>query len=343
MNVLITFPPVVRNPGRHTELLREAGCRISHSDIDRPLTAAEMIPLVRDIDAIIAGGETIDASVLSAAPRLKVISRHGVGYDAIDLAAATRGGVVVTTTPGTNHIAVAELALGLMISVARRIPQMRDELLAGEWRRQPGSELAGKTLGIVGLGRIGKALAVRGRAMDMAIVAHDSRPDHAFAAAHCVHLAPLDEVLARSDFLSLHAPAIPGDPPIIGAAQLRRMKSTAYLINTARGSLVDEAALHASLVEQRLGGAALDVFANEPPTGSPLLALPMVVATPHIGGTREAGASTALMAVQNALQVLRGERCPYTINPEVFAVLERAGRSQLRCASADTHSRGSFQ
>jgi len=323
MNVLVTFPPVLRNPGAHTELLRAAGCRITASDIDRPLSAAEMVPLVRDVDAIIAGGETIDASVFAAAPRLKVISRHGVGYDRIDLVAATRARVVVTTTPGTNHVAVAELALGLMIGIARRIPQMRDELLSGQWRRQPGIELAGKTLGIVGLGRIGRALATRARAFDMTILAHDPAPDLDFARAHGVTLVDLDDLLARSDFVSLHAPATPGEQPLLGRAALGRMKTSAYLVNTARGSLIDEEALYECLASGRLAGAALDVFAHEPPTGSPLLSLPSVLATPHIGGTREAGAATALLAVQNALQVLRGEPCPHVVNTDVLPLLKR--------------------
>lgn len=323
MNVLITFPPVLRNPGRHTELLRATGWRVTSSDTDRPLAAEEMVPLVRDVDAIIAGGETIDETVFAAAPRLKVISRHGVGYDKIDLAAATRARVVVTITPGTNHVAVAELALGLMIGIARRIPQMREDLLSGQWRRQPGVELAGKTLGIVGLGRIGRALATRARAMDMAILAHDPAPDVDFAGAHDVALVDLDELLARADFVSLHAPGAPGDRPLIDRERLARMKRSAYLVNTARGSLVDEEALAEYLAGGRLAGAALDVFAHEPPAGSPLLAMPNVLATPHIGGTRESGAATALLAVQNALQVLRGERCPHVVNTDVLPLLER--------------------
>lgn len=324
MNVLVTFPPVLRTPGPHLDLLHAAGCRITSSGTDRPLSAAEMVPLVRDVDAIVAGGETIDESVFVAAPRLKVISRHGVGYDKIDLAAATRARVVVTITPGTNHLAVAELALGLMIGLARRIPQMREALLSGTWQRQPGVELAGKVLGIIGLGRIGRALATRARAMDMTVIAHDPIANVPFATANDVALVDLDEALRRSDFVSLHAPGTADGTPIIGRDQLAQMKPSAYLINTARGSLVDEAALLDSLVGGRLAGAALDVFAKEPPTGSALLNLDNVLATPHIGGTRESGAATALLAVQNALQILRGESCPHVINPEVLPLLVSA-------------------
>ena len=324
-NILITFPPVIRNPGRHTELLRESGCNVMTSMSDRPLTAREMVPLVADVDAIIAGGERIDASVIAAAPRLKIVSRHGVGYDQVDLDAATRAGVVVTTTPGSNHVAVAELALGLMIGVAREIPRMRESLARGEWIRKPGVELAGKTLGIVGLGRIGKAVTLRARAFDMRVVAHDIAPDEAFARQHGVEWMPLESVLAAADFFSLHIPWVPGTPPMIGERALALMKPSAYLINTARGPLIDEDALLRALSEGRIAGAGLDVFATEPPGANPLLALPNVIATPHMGSTREAGFRSALLATQNVLQVLAGERCPHTVNPAVYADW-RAGR-----------------
>jgi phosphoglycerate dehydrogenase-like enzyme len=324
--VLITFPPFVRNHGRHTELLREAGVTIRTSMSDRPLSAEEMLPLVVGVDAIIAGGEKIDAQVFAAADRLKVISRHGVGYDAIDLQAATAAGVVVTITPGTNEISVAELALGLMIGIARRISLMRDMLLRGDWARMPGVELAGKVLGIVGLGRVGKALATRARAMDMTVLAHDIHQDLSFAAQHSIAYVPLDQLLRTSDFVSLHTPGVSGACALIGEQELRSMKPSAYLINTARGSLIDEEALYRGLTESWLAGAALDVFAKEPPDNHRLLSLENVLATPHIGGTREAGARTALLSTENALQVLRGERCPHTVNPDVYELMARRER-----------------
>ena len=321
--ILLTFAPMIRNPGEHTALLGTCGYTIATCESDAPLTSAQLLPLARDAVAIIAGGETLDASVLEAAPRLRVISRHGVGYDNVDVAAATRAGVAVTITPGTNHVAVAELAMALMIAVARGIIPMREALARGEWPRIPGTELAGKTLGIVGLGRIGKALATRARAFEMATIAHDVAPDMQFAAAHDISMMSLEALLRRADFVSLHAPATRDGKPLIGAAELALMRPHAYLVNTARGSLVDEAALASALRERRIAGAALDVFAHEPPFGSPLLALPNVIATPHIGGTLEAGKRTALLAARNALQVLAGERCPHTINPEVYDTAPR--------------------
>jgi len=317
--ILLTFAPMIRNPGEHTELLRDSGYSLEAHESDAPLTADQMVALVHDAVAIIAGGERIDGSVIAAAPRLRVISRHGVGYDNVDLVAATRAGVAVTITPGTNHVAVAELAMALMIAVARSIVPMREALLRCEWPRVPGVEMAGKTLGIVGLGRIGKALATRAHAFDMAVIAHDPAPDREFAAAHGIATVTLDALLRHADFVSLHAPATTTGAPLIGARELALMRRDAYLVNTARGSLVDEAALAAALRDRRIAGAALDVFANEPPFGSALLGIPNVLATPHIGGTREAGRRTALLAARNALQVLAGERCPHTVNTDVYA------------------------
>lgn len=316
--ILVTFAPMVRNEGAHTALLRDSGHEVASWASDAPLTADEMLPLVRDVDAIIAGGERIDERVIAAAPRLRIISRHGVGHDNVDVAAATRAGVAVTITPGTNHVAVAELALGLMVALARRIVPMREALLRHDWTRNPGTELAGKTLGIVGLGRIGRALALRANAFEMKIIANDVALDGEFARRHDLRDVPLDPLLASSDYVSLHAPALAGSRPLLGAREIGLMKPTAYLVNTARGSLVDEAALLNALREGRIAGAALDVFAQEPPYGSPLLAQPNVLATPHVGGTLESGSRTALLATQNALQVLAGERCRHTVNPEVY-------------------------
>ncbi len=317
--VLVTSKFFLENRGIHTELLEEHGCVVKGRNGYRPLSSPELAGLVGDVEALIAGGDEIDAVVIAAAPCLRVISRLGVGYDRVDLQAATRAGVVVTTTPGTNHKAVAELALGLMIALARHLPVMVERGRAGDWTRQPGMELAGKTLGILGLGQIGQALAVRARALEMDVLAFDPVEDARLAARHGVHYLPLPEVLRRSDFLSLHLPATPGAAPLLGQAELRAMKRGAFLINTARGSLADEAALYAALVDGHLAGAALDVFAQEPPTAGPLLALPNVLPTPHIGAsTVESGRRSALLATENVLQVLRGERCPNAVNPEVY-------------------------
>jgi D-3-phosphoglycerate dehydrogenase len=316
--VVITFRSLLETPGKHMAMLAEAGCEVVAPGNSRALTAAELIPLLRDADGIIAGVDDLNAEVLASAPRLKAISRFGVGFDSVDLTAATREGIVVTTTPGCNHVSVAELALGLIFSLARRLPQMNVATHAGEWPIYRGVELWGKTLGVVGMGRIGKAISTRAKGLEMEVVAYDVIPDPAFAREHGIALVSLDDLLRRSDFVTLHCPATPGAPPLIGEEQLRLMKPGAFLINTARGTLVDEEALYRALVEGRLAGAGLDVFHKEPPGPNPLLTLDNVVATPHIGGTRDSGVRSSKMAVENLLAVLRGERCPNAINPEVY-------------------------
>ncbi|MDA8217196.1 MAG: phosphoglycerate dehydrogenase [Dehalococcoidales bacterium] len=326
--VLITSLSFFRYPGRHLELLQESGCEVIDSHAQRPLSQSEMIKLVADVDAIIAGGDCLNAAVIAAAPRLKVISRQGVGYDAVDVAAATRAGVVVTTTPGANHVTVAELALGLMIALARQLQRQMPIAKAGLWDRLPGIELAGKTLGIVGLGRIGKALATRAKAMEIEVVAYDVLRDRLFADQHSIRYLQFNDLLIRSDFVSLHAPASPGTPPMIGENEIRLMKPTAFLVNTARGSLVDENALYLALKEDRLAGAALDCWQREPPAPGGLLALDKVLPTPHVGGmTHEASVRGAIGAAENTLQVLRGERCSDAVNPDVYELASARARA----------------
>ncbi|MFO1310431.1 MAG: phosphoglycerate dehydrogenase [Burkholderiales bacterium] len=317
-SILLTFAPMIRNEGEHTDLLRASGYTIVPVESDAPLTAARLLPHMRDAVAIVAGGERIDADLIAAAPRMRVISRHGVGYDNVDIEAATRARIPVTITPGTNHVAVAELAMAMMIALARHIVPMRDALQRGEWTRNPGIELAGKTLGIVGLGRIGKALAVRARAFEMRVLASDPDPDRALAGLDGIELTDLDALLSASDFVSLHAPATGDGAPLVRKRELDLMKREAYLVNTARGSLIDETALESALRAGRIAGAALDVFSREPPRECALLTLPNVLATPHIGGTLEAGRRTALLATRNALEVLAGGRCEHTVNPEAY-------------------------
>jgi len=231
---------------------------------------------------------------------------HGVGVDHIDLKAAARLGIIVANCPGTNNQAVADLTIGLMLALARQIPAVDRKLRQHIWGRHSGSELWQKTLGLVGLGRVGCDVARRALGFEMKILAYDPYVSAAQARASQVTLAPLDEVIAAADFLSLHASLTDETRGLIGAAQLRQMKPTAYLINTARGGLVDEAALYQALTEGVIAGAALDAFAEEPPWNSLLLTLDNVVVTPHIGAhTREAIERVGLLAVQNVVQALQ--------------------------------------
>ncbi len=243
-----------------------------------------------DADALIVRSATrVTAALLECAPRLQVVGRAGVGVDNIDLDAATRRGVLVMNTPGGNAISVAEHTLALLLALTRSVPQLNAAIHAGRWEKSgaAGIELRGKTLGLLGLGRVGSEVARRARALEMRVLAHDPYISEKVAREAEVEMVSLPDLLARSDFLSLHAALGPASERVINATTLAQMKRGARLINTARGELVDEAALAAALRSGHLAGAALDVFAVEPPRGSPLVGLPNVIATPHVAGSTE--------------------------------------------------------
>ena len=319
MKILVTARSFRQTSGRHKELLEQSGHQLIESPFDRPLQEAEMVELIGDIDGAILGLDYVTAKVIEAGWQLKVLSRYGVGVDRVDLEAATEAGVVVTNTPGANHIAVAELTLGLMLSLARRIPQHDRTVREGSWERVRGSELAGKTLGIVGLGWISRELIRRASAFDMKIVVQTAYPDKEIADRYGLEYVPLEDLLERADYVSLHCSVTPERCDLIGEKELRAMKPSSYLVNTARGELVDEEALLTALQEGWIAGAAMDAFKEEPATASPLVRLDNFVATPHIGAaTFESILRMATLAVENTLQVLRGERPPYVVNPEVY-------------------------
>ena len=319
MKILVTARSFIKTPGRHKELLEQTGYQVVENPLDRPLKEAEMVELIRDADGAILGLDEVTAKVIEAGRQLKVLSRYGVGVDRVDLKAATAAGVVVTNTPGTNHIAVAELTLGLMLSLARRIPEHDRIVKGGSWNRVRGTELAGKTLGIVGLGWISREVIRRAFAFDMRIVVQTAYPDKELADHYGVEYLPLERLVREADFISLHCAFTPERADLIGEKELRAMKPTSYLINTARGELVDEEALLVALQEGWIAGAAMDAFKEEPATASPLVRLDNFIATPHIGAaTYESILRMGTLAVENALQVLCGERPAYVVNPEVF-------------------------
>lgn len=292
----------------HLTQLEAAGCEVIRNSVGRAYRAAELMEVLPGMDAIITGTDELTADVINAADRLKTIAKHGVGLDTIDLEAARARGIVVSATPGAIHDSVADLTLALLLAAARNVVPAHLSTQQGSWKAFVGMELLDKTLGIVGLGRIGQAVCKRARAFGMRVVAYDPYPDEAFAKAHAVTFLPLDELLTASDVVSLHAPAEATHGPLIGAAELNTMKPTALLINTARGQLVDEDALAAALREGQLAGAGLDTFVNEPPVGSPLLSLENVVLTPHIGGrTLDGQRRMGEIALENCLRALRGE------------------------------------
>ncbi len=252
----------------------------------RGLSEDQLLPLVAGIDAwIVRSATKVTRRLIDAAPGLRWVARAGAGLDNIDVDAARARGIVVLNVPGANAVAVAELTFGLLLALLRQIPAADASLRRGEWDRArwKGGELRGRTLGIVGLGRIGRALAARARAFEMPCVGHDPYVDDASVRALGVEPLPLQALLPRAQILTLHLPLTPETRGLIGAAELARLPKGALVVNAARGGLLDEEALHAALVSGALGGAALDVFAAEPPGASPLLSLPNVVATPHVG------------------------------------------------------------
>jgi len=271
------------------ERLREAGFEIRYPrdpQLARGTAGpAEMIAELRDVEAVIASAEHYSAEVLEALPQLRVIARCGVGYDRVDVAAATRLGKAVTITPTANHEAVAELALALMFAVAKHIVPNDRAVRSGRWPREPLAPIRGRTLGVCGLGRIGRSLAVRALAMGMPVIATEQLPDHDFVLRHGVQLVDFDELLARSDFLSIHCPLNESTRGMFDADVFRRMKRGAVFINTARGRLVVEQDLIAALHSRHLAGAGLDVFEQEPPSAdNPLFRMDQVVVCPHIAG-----------------------------------------------------------
>jgi D-3-phosphoglycerate dehydrogenase len=300
--------------------LRKAVGEVIYNPTKRPLTASELALLMKDTDGYIAGLDQVDASVIGAANKLKVIARYGVGVDRVDLKAATKKGIVVTNTPGANSVAVAELTIALMLALGRQLCKADQATRHGEWPRFSGVGLRGKTIGLVGFGAIGREVASRLKSFGSRILVSDPYAEREMGKGDGIDVVSLDELLASSDFVSLHASLNPATAGMVDRSFLRKMKSGSFLVNTARGELIDETALHHAVVEGHLRGAALDCFSKEPPDPDhPLLQLPQVMVTPHTGShTDEATSTMGWMSLQSCLAVLRGERPPYIVNPEVY-------------------------
>jgi phosphoglycerate dehydrogenase-like enzyme len=288
--------------------LRAAGCELIMNPWGRSPTEAELVEQIPGVDALISGTEPVTARVLASADTLKVIAKHGVGYDNIDLGAAKARDIPVAIAGDAIADSVADMAFALLLALARRIPQGDHAVRQGKWPRLVGTELRGKTLGVVGLGQIGKQLCRRAKGFGMHLLAYDVRHDEQFAASWGVRYVELDELLAAADMVSLHAPVTPATHGLINQRTLALMKSGSYLVNTARGELVDEAALAEALAAGRLAGAASDVFAREPPGANPLLECDNFIAMPHSAGQTEDGLrKMGEITAENVLRVLRGE------------------------------------
>jgi D-3-phosphoglycerate dehydrogenase len=298
-------------------------------EVDRLLTNAgfetvfaapgqRLSDLVHDVDGIVAGTDAFTAQVIEAAPLLKVFGRCGAGYDNIDVEAATRQGIAVTYTPGANRRSVAEHVLALMLNCARLIPQNIASVAAGGWEQRSGRELDGATLGVIGLGSIGKTVARMALALGMPVVAYDPYLDQGFLAETGVRPRTFDQVLAEADFISLHIFLDDTTRHLINAQALKKMKPGAFLINTARGEVIDEDALADALESGELAGAALDVLKQEPlPADSRLRRLDNLIITAHIGAaTTQARSRSSLMAAEQVVDVLCGRTPDNLVNPD---------------------------
>ncbi|MGH3706185.1 MAG: phosphoglycerate dehydrogenase, partial [Agromyces sp.] len=281
---------------------------------DRPALLAALA----DADAILVRSATkVDAEAIAAAPKLKVVARAGVGLDNVDIKAATAAGVMVVNAPTSNIISAAELTVGHILSLARHIPAAHSALAQGEWKRSTytGVELYEKTIGIIGLGRIGALIAARLQAFGTNVIAYDPYITAARAQQLGVQTVSLDELLEQSDFITIHMPKTPETTGMIGTEQFARMKQTAYIVNVARGGLIDEDALHDALVARTIAGAAVDVFVSEPPRDSPLLGLPNAVVTPHLGASTDEAQEKAGVSVAKSVRLaLAGELVPDAVN-----------------------------
>lgn len=301
--------------------LKQSGAEIVIPPKLGPLKVPELLPLLPGVDAVLASMDHFKAELLGApeAASLKLISRWGVGYDAIDIPSATAQGIIVAFTPGLLNDAVADYAFALMLGVARRIHEGHASMRQGAWTSTWGHDVNGKTLGLIGCGRIGQAMARRAAGFSMKLLAHDIAPGPE-AEKLGVRFVTLDELLAESDFVSLHAALTPQNRGLLGEAQLRKMKSSAYLINTARGALVDEAALVRVLEAGVIAGAAVDAFAVEPLAADhPLRTAPRLLLTPHQASfARETGERVSLAAAQAIVDAMSGRRPTWVVDPSVF-------------------------
>ena len=310
---VIYFEPPTSEIAEMRRILSEADIELTvHSDFGNlgaeGTTQEELIGTVDGVNVALLGGESFNAAVIAAARDLQVISRIGVGFDRVDLEAARSRGIPVVVAAGSNHVTVAEFAFGLILALSRGTVRGHNAGMAGEWGLNVGTDLRGKSLGVAGLGRIGRTLVRQASGFEMRILALEISPDMEFVDSHGVTCVDLDTLCRESDFLSLHLPLDSETRGLIDAERLAMMKRTAYLVNTARGGLVDEVALHAAVTSGRIAGAGLDVFEREPPCESPLVGLDNVLISNHMAGvSHESIHRMLVMSAENAVAVVRGQ------------------------------------
>jgi D-3-phosphoglycerate dehydrogenase len=319
MKILLTTTSFQDTPGEHHDLLKKTGWEIITAR--GPLNEADTFALVGDVDGYICGDDAITRKVLEKArPKLKVLSKYGIGVDKIDVKSCTEFGIPLLFTPGVNHTTVAEHNFLLLLALEKNLLFHTDSTRSGGWKRKTGHELLEKTIGIIGLGRIGKEVAIRARAFGMKVIAKDNHFDEAFGQQYGVKkAASLDELFAVSDYVSLHTNLMPETRDLVCAKSIAKMKKGVLILNCARGEIVNTNDMVAALKSGQVGGYGTDVLDQEPPPADhPLLKLPNVVITPHVASrTYESVVRQATCAVKNLILAMNGEKPIAQVNPEV--------------------------
>ncbi|MBR6427284.1 MAG: phosphoglycerate dehydrogenase [Clostridia bacterium] len=315
MKILVTPTSLCKNRDILDGLSEKAELVVNTTG--KPLTEEQLIPLVRDIDGYLAGLDEITGTVLRSAPKLRAVSRYGVGYERVDIKAAKELGIKVTNTPGANTQSVADLAMGLILSAARQIPYLNGRLKDGNWDRANGREIYGKTIGIIGLGAIGKSLARRAQGFSMKVLAYDPYMDVRWAEENGVRVCALDELTSESDVISLHVPLTDATRNIINRGRIERMRDGVIIVNTSRGGLVDLDAAADFVENGKIYGMGFDAFEKEPPEKHRIYDFPNVIMTPHAGAhTAEAVMGMTEMSISNLFSLLEndGRADKYIVN-----------------------------
>jgi len=315
MKILITPRSFASISDKPIKMLTARGYEIQRNNTDRPYKKEEMLNLIRDIDGIIIGIDELSAEIIERADKLKVISKYGTGLDNIDINMATKKKIIVTNTPQANVDAVADLVFGLILGLARRVPEADQKTKSGKLEKIIGKSVWEKTLGVIGLGKIGKQVVKRARGFQMNILGFDLIKDKKFALRYSIKYVSFEKLLQKSDYITIHLPLNDATHHLIDDKELEKIKKDAFLINTSRGGIVNEQALYKALRNNQLKGAALDVYSNEPPVESPLKELDNVIMTPHIGAyTEEAIENMGMQAAQNLIDVLEGRKPKNRVN-----------------------------
>ena len=318
--LLISARSFGKNDPAHVPTLEDAGFVVHECRETVDMDKAYLAEILPDIETWVVNAYPIDDALLAKCPNLRLIIKHGIGVDNIDIGAATKRGVIVMNTPKVNPLPVADLSMTLLMCLTRRIVEAHQCVVSGDWKQFLGTGVYGKYLGILGLGQIGLAVADRAAGFGMKILGYDPYAgDRVKAQRDDIKVVEFQELLSKADFVSLNLPLSDETRGLIGKDALRQMKPTAMLVNTSRGKIVDEAATYEALVDKRIAGYAADVFEKEPPTDSPLLALPNVLLTPHIGWyTQDHMRSLGDQVIASVLSIYEGEAPDTILNPEVL-------------------------